>query len=99
MTYEQTEQAAREAASTLIDAVNGISPERVGEAIFDVLARSHRTLQQSLVSALKVCIEKYADQPDNCIDLRNEAARAWAQEVRRITDTPSRTMPGRLPLL
>jgi hypothetical protein len=44
----------------MIDEVNGGSPARLAEAIVDALTHSHRTLQQSFLSAVRIAITKYA---------------------------------------
>lgn len=62
----------------LIEAVNGGPPRDLADAIVSALGRSHRTLQQEFMSAVKLAIAGYAGADH---DLRNEDAVRWAKQV------------------
>ena len=82
------------------DAVNWGSSDKLAAAMLEKIQRTQRTLQQGVISAMKTFIEKYAEQDPNLVcDPRNDDAFAWAREVKKISDSPSRTLPGRLPFL
>lgn len=73
----------------LIEEVNGGSERDLADAIVGALSRSHRTLQQSFMGAIKLAIHGYAAQED-MTDLRNEEARRWSREVARLKDSDMR---------
>lgn len=56
------------------------NPHKLADAITDALKGSHRTLQQSFWSAIKLAIHQYAQQ-EYATDGRNQAAREWTKEV------------------
>jgi hypothetical protein len=62
----------------LIEEVNGGSSRELADAIVAALARSHRTLQQEFMGAVKLAIHGYAGADH---DLRNEDAVKWAGKV------------------
>jgi hypothetical protein len=62
----------------LIEEVNGGSSRELADAIVGALQRSHRTLQQEFMGAVKLAIAGYATADH---DLRNEAAVGWAKRV------------------
>ena len=66
----------------LIDAVNRGTSEELARAIVFALNRSHRTLQQGFMGAVKLAIAAYAAQ-DGAMwtDMRNQAAHDWAKQV------------------
>ncbi len=83
----------------MADYVNSGDSQQLASVMLADLNRQHRTLQQGVVSALKCLIEQYAAQGPEWIDPRNRDAHAWAKQVAALCDSPSRTLPGRLPFL
>jgi hypothetical protein len=81
-TLESDTQAAAAAVDTLIDFVNGWNPDQLAQIMLERVTRSHRTLQQSLLGAIKLMVEAYA-QPETGVgvDLRNQSAYGWAMRV------------------
>jgi hypothetical protein len=89
MTLEASRQENRQRMASkireLIDEVNGGRPEDLAEAFMMALTTSHRTLQQSFLGAVRLALHKYGNQdPNMCVDLRNEDAHTWAKEVAKM---------------
>jgi hypothetical protein len=69
----------------LVDYVNGGDPGALAALMIDRVTRSHRTLQESFLSALKLFIERYGTlEKGMYVDGRNEHAYEWCKRVRAI---------------
>jgi len=79
---------ARDALNSLFDALNKMGGDfEINEALKEVLAKQHRTLQQNFMRRIIVpSIQIFAQkQADGYYDLRNEASCKLAAELLPIT--------------
>lgn len=73
----------------LVDEVNGGSERELADAIVEALRRSHRTLQQSFMGAVRLAITDYA-KAGHDFDLRNAEAVKWAGQVAALPNSDIR---------
>jgi hypothetical protein len=84
--------------SDLSSAANSLGADSIlASQLTERLLCDHRTLQQTVLGILKCMIEGYAVNAGS--DLRNQEALDWAKKVLLLTQPPSRTLPGRFPLI
>ena len=86
----ERKQKIEDAMRVLIDEVNGGSPLDLADVMVDHLTRTHRTLQQEFMSAIRLMIYKYGNLDEVWTDLRNASAWEWAKEVSKMTDANRR---------
>ncbi len=96
---DKRDEAVTVIIRAMADFVNGGDSKQLADVMLNDLVRQHRTLQQGVMSALKCLIEQYAALDPMWVDPRNQDAHEWAKRVAAICDSPSRTLPGRLPFL
>lgn len=84
-------QALVASVMPLIDYINAGDPGVLADVIVAALTRSHRTLQQSFLGAVKLALHKYAGLESRMyVDPRNQAAHAWTREVDKIDNADLR---------
>lgn len=96
---QERKRALHTHIAALVEHSNAYDEKELVAALVAEMKRSHRTLQQLFMGALKTFIEQYGAIPETHYDLRNEAAVQWSRQVASLTDSPAKVLLGGFPLI